>query len=167
MHRILVSACLLGQRVRYDGGDAALSDTTFQRWQEEGRLVALCPEVAGGLAAPRPPAEIEGGDAEAVLFGRAAVRTADDTDVTDAYLAGAELALAACGRHGIRMAILKEGSPSCGVACVNDGSFGGRKIPGQGLTARLLTRHGVRVFSEGEIAVAAAYLAALEGADGQ
>jgi uncharacterized protein YbbK (DUF523 family) len=163
MHRILVSACLLGQRVRYDGGEAALDDATFRRWQHEGRLVALCPEMAGGLPAPRPAAEIQHGDAEAVLSGRAAVRTADGTDVTDAFLAGAELALAACGRHGIRLAILKEGSPSCGVGCVNDGDFSGRRIPGQGLTARLLTRHGVRVFSEGEIAAASAYLEALEG----
>jgi uncharacterized protein YbbK (DUF523 family) len=168
MNKILVSACLLGQRVRYDGRDAAIIDATFRRWQDEQRLVAFCPEMAGGLPSPRPPAEIEGGDAEAVLFGRGLIRTGDGVDVTDAFMAGAERALAETRRHGIRVAILKEGSPSCGVARVNDGAFTGRKVDGQGLTARLLARHGVRVFSEAEIAAAAAYLVVLEGGgDGQ
>lgn len=167
MQRILVSACLLGRAVRYDGNDAALDDATFRRWLDEGRLVGFCPEMAGGLPVPREPAEIEHGDAEAVLHGRAAVRTRDGVDVTDAFLRGAELALAECGRHGIRLAVLKQGSPSCGVDLVNDGGFTGRKIEGQGLTARLLTRHGIRVFGEHQITAASAYLSALEGTDGQ
>jgi uncharacterized protein YbbK (DUF523 family) len=172
MNKILVSACLLGQPVRYDGRDAGLNDATFRRWQHEQRLVAICPEMAGGLPSPRPPAEIDGGASEAVLFGRTAIRTREGADVTDAFMSGAELALAAARRHGIRVAILKEGSPSCGVHRVNDGTFSGRKVDGQGLTARLLARHGVRVFSEGEIAAAAAYVETLEagareGIDGQ
>jgi len=167
MQRILVSACLLGQRVRYDGGDAALDDATFRRWLDEGRLVGFCPEAAGGLPVPRQPAELEHGDAEAVLHGRAAVRTRGGVEVTDAFLRGAELALAECGRHGIRLAVLKEGSPSCGVDLVNDGGFSGHKIAGQGLTARLLTRHGIRVFSEHQIPAASAYLSTLEEAHGQ
>lgn len=165
MQRILVSACLLGQRVRYDGRDAAVADALLGRWRHEGRLVTICPEVAGGLTVPRPPAEIEGGDAEAVLFGRAPIRTEAGRDVTDAFMAGAEMALAACHRHGLRMALLKEGSPSCGVHRVHDGSFGSRKVAGQGLTARLLTRHGIRVFAEHEIMAAGAYLEILEGGD--
>ena len=165
MNKILVSACLMGQRVRYDGRDAAVADATFRRWMEQGRLVAICPEMAGGLPAPRPAAEIEGGDAEAVLFGRGLIRTEDGADVTDAFMGGAELALAACRRHDLRMALLKEGSPSCGVHRVGDGRFAGRKVPGQGLTARLLARHGVRVFGEHEIAAAAAYLKTLEEGD--
>ena len=167
MQRILVSACLLGQRVRYDGRDAVVSDAILGRWRDEGRLVALCPEMAGGLPVPRPPAEIEGGDAEAVLFGRAAIRTEAGMDVTDAFMTGAEMALAACRRHGLRMALLKEGSPSCGAHRVNDGRFAGHKVPGQGLTARLLARHGIRVFGEHEIAAAFTYLEALEDGDGE
>lgn len=167
MQRILVSACLLGQRVRYDGRDAGVADAILGRWREEGRLVALCPEMAGGLPVPRPPAEIEGGDAEAVLFGRAAIRTETGQDVTDAFMMGAELALATCRRHGLRMALLKEGSPSCGISRVNDGSFTGHKVAGRGLTASLLLRHGIRVFGEHEIAAAFAYLEALEDGDGE
>lgn len=167
MQRILVSACLLGQRVRFDGRDAAVSDAVFGRWRDEGRLVPICPEMAGGLPVPRPPAEIDGGDAEAVLFGRAAICTEAGQDVTDAFVTGAEMALAACRRHDLRMALLKEGSPSCGAHRVNDGHFSGNKVPGQGLTARLLMRHGIRVFGEHEIAAACAYLEALEDDDGK
>ncbi|HXH72740.1 MAG TPA: DUF523 domain-containing protein [Mariprofundaceae bacterium] len=157
MQRILVSACLLGQKVRYDGGDCR-QDGLLAGWQSEGRLLPFCPEVAGGLAVPRPAAEIDGGNAEAVLFGRATIHTREGTDVTDAFLEGAEKALAVCRQHGIRMAILKEGSPSCGSARVGDGSFSGVKVAGQGLTARLLERHGIRVFSEERLDEAAAYL---------
>ncbi len=167
MQKILVSACLLGQAVRYDGRDAAVADAVFGRWRHEGRLVPLCPEMAGGLTVPRPPAEIEGGDAEAVLFGRAPIRTEAGLDVTEAFMAGAEMALATCRRYGLRLALLKEGSPSCGVYRVNDGHFAGNKVPGQGLTARLLARHGIRVFGEHEIAAASTYLKSLEDGDGE
>lgn len=161
MQKILVSACLLGEKVRYDGGDCS-QQGLLARWQQQGRVVAFCPEVAGGLPVPREPAEIRGGDAEAVLAGRAMIATRQGVDVTDAFLAGAERALAECGRHRIRMAVLKEGSPSCGVSCVNDGSFAGNKVAGQGLTARLLERHGIRVFSESQMEAANEWLAAME-----
>jgi len=163
MQMILVSACLLGQKVRYDGGDCR-QEGLLAGWHAEGRILPLCPEVAGGLPVPRPAAEIEAGDAEAVLFGRAAIRTAAGRDISDAFVDGAERALAICRQHGIRMAVLKEGSPSCGSARVGDGSFSGMKVAGQGLTARLLERHGIRVFSEERIDEAAAYLHWLETA---
>jgi len=82
--------------------------------------------------------------------------------VTDAYMDGAEMTLALCIQHHVRIAILKEGSPSCGVSCVNDGSFSGHKIDGQGLTAHLLTRHGISVFSESQISQAVLRLSELE-----
>lgn len=150
MHRILVSACLMGEKVRYDGGDCR-QNGLLEQWQAEGRLVPFCPEVAGGLSVPRPAAEIEAGDAEAVLHGRALIRTREGADVTDAFLQGAEKALAECQRHNIRIVVLKEGSPSCGVSQVNDGSFNSRKVNGEGLTACLLNRHGIRVFSEAQL----------------
>ena len=94
MERILVSACLLGAKVRYHGGDAASLHPTLHRWQEEGRLVTACPEVDGGLGTPRPPAEIVGRDAgRGVLAQIAFVRTAAGADVTDQFLAGASMAL--------------------------------------------------------------------------
>jgi len=157
MQMILVSACLLGQKVRYDGGDCR-QDGLLAGWAGEGRIVPLCPEVEGGLPVPRPAAEIETGNAEAVLFGRSRIRTKRGKDVTDAFMDGAEKALALCRQHGIRMAILKEGSPSCGSARVADGTFSGMKMAGQGLTTRLLERHGIRVFSEERMDEAAAWL---------
>jgi len=152
MQKILVSACLIGEKVRFDGGDCR-QDGIIQTWLEEGRLVPLCPEVAGGLPVPRPPAEIAGG-------GRVLRR--DGEDVTDFFSAGAEEALALCREQDIGMAILKEGSPSCGSSLINDGTFAGVKVAGQGVAAALLKRHGIRVFSERQLAEVLACLSELE-----
>jgi uncharacterized protein YbbK (DUF523 family) len=162
MLTILVSACLLGEKVRYNGAAAPAGSEVLTRWMNEGRLVPFCPEVAGGLGVPRPAAEINGGDGAAVLEATALVLTREPRDVTANFLRGAELALAAARTHGARLAILKDGSPSCGSGSIYDGTFSGTKRPGQGVTATLLERHGIRVFSESEIAAAAAYLKELE-----
>ncbi|AXM97122.1 DUF523 domain-containing protein [Pseudomonas plecoglossicida] len=148
--KVLVSACLLGQPVRYDGRASGYPDL-LQRWQAEGRVVALCPEVAGGLPTPRPPAEIPGGQGADVLDGDAQVLTVAGEDVSAAFLAGAQQALALVRRHGIRVAVLKAGSPSCGNRLVYDGTFTGVKVAGEGVTVALLRREGVRVFSELEL----------------
>jgi len=161
MQKVLVSACLLGAKVRYDGGDC-LQDGLLTQWQQQGRIITLCPETFAGLPVPRPPAEIEQGNAAAVLRGKASVRRKNGEDVTDAFVEGAELALRECWRHKIKVAILKEGSPSCGVCLVNDGSFSGRKIDGQGLTASLLIRHGISVFSEHQLGEAEQRIRELE-----
>ncbi|MBK5006593.1 DUF523 domain-containing protein [Pseudomonas sp. S60] len=148
--KVLVSACLLGQPVRYDGRASGHPDL-LQRWQAEGRVVPLCPEVAGGLPTPRPAAEIPGGQGTQVLDGHAQVLTLLGEDVTPAFLAGAHQALALVQRHGIQVAVLKAGSPSCGNLLTYDGSFSGVKVAGQGVTAALLLRAGVQVFSELEL----------------
>ncbi|MCU1721901.1 DUF523 domain-containing protein [Pseudomonas sp. 5P_5.1_Bac1] len=152
--KVLVSACLLGQPVRYDGRASGHPDV-LQAWQREGRVVPLCPEVAGGLPTPRPPAEIPGGQGGAVLDGEAQVVTIVGEDVSAAFLAGARLALELVRRHGIRVAVLKSGSPSCGNRLVYDGTFSGSKISGEGVTSALLRREGVLVFSELELDEAA------------
>ncbi len=152
LRKILVSACLLGQPLRYDGSALAPDSERLARWQGEGRLVPLCPEVAGGLPVPRPPAEIRGGSAADVLDGRVPVMTNAGGDVTAAFIAGAESALALCREHDIGVAILTESSPSCGSSRVNDGGFRGRKIAGEGVTTALLRRHGIAVFSQHELA---------------
>jgi len=152
MIRVLVSACLLGERVRYDGRDAAAHDDVLDRWTSEGRVVRFCPEVAGGLGVPRPSAEIRG----------SAVVTADGTDVTAAFVAGAERALEAARAAGAALAVLKENSPSCGSTHVYDGTFTGTRVAGQGVTAALFEANGIRVFSERRLAEAAAYLESLE-----
>ena len=162
MERILVSACLLGQPVRYDGTGRRSDDALFALWRDQGRLVPICPEVRGGLPVPRPAAEIRGGYGEDVLAGRARVLTRDGTDVTRHFVAGARQALDQARAHAVRIAILKEGSPSCGSLRVFDGTFGGRKVPGEGVTTALLERHGIAVFAEDALEAAAVRLAELE-----
>jgi uncharacterized protein YbbK (DUF523 family) len=155
MEKILISACLLGERVRYHGGDARIDHPLLRRWLEEGRLVPVCPEVAGGLATPRPAAEITTtGEGCRVL-------TETGVDVTGAFRLGAEVA-AQCAAGTARLAILKDGSPSCGSRTIADGSFSGQRVPGQGLTAARLAAVGVRVFCESELEEAARYVASLE-----
>jgi len=159
---VLVSACLLGQKVRYDGADAARPNPILDRWVEQGRVVPFCPEVAGGLGVPRPAAEIVGGDGGAVLDGTARVVTAAGTEVTGAFRVGAHGALEQARTGNVCLAILKDGSPSCASTSIYDGTFTGTRRPGVGVTAAILERQGIRVFSEGQFEEAAAYLNALE-----
>ncbi|WP_286898621.1 DUF523 domain-containing protein [Achromobacter sp. UBA2119] len=166
MHHVLISSCLLGNPVRYDGRGVPHGNAILARWREEGRVVAVCPEVAGGMPIPRPPAEIDPGEnAASVLAGRARVVAVTGDDVTAPFVRGAHEALAAAQARGIRMAVLKEGSPSCGSSYVYDGHFAGRRQPGMGVTAQLLRGAGVHVFSEHQWAEAAAFLAELEADD--
>ncbi|MCE4055054.1 DUF523 domain-containing protein [Pseudomonas sp. Au-Pse12] len=160
MHKILVSRCLLGHRVRYDGGASGPFDQ-LAAWLQEGRVVALCPEVAGGLPTPRAAAEIPGGQGVDVLEGRAPVMTTEGEDVSAQFLSGARQALELVEQHGIRVAVLKANSPSCGNLQTYDGSFRGVKVSGEGVTAALLKQHGVQVFSELQLPEAASALAAL------
>jgi len=160
IQKILVSRCLLGHRVRYDGGASGPFDQ-LQQWIAEGRVVALCPEVAGGLPTPRAAAEIPGGQGAQVLDGHARVITTDGEDVSAEFLSGAQQALALVQQHAIRIAVLKANSPSCGNLLTYDGTFSGVKVSGEGVTAALLTRHGVQVFSELQLAEAAMALASL------
>jgi uncharacterized protein YbbK (DUF523 family) len=161
MQKILVCRCLLGHPVRYDGG-AHGPFTVLERWRQEGRIVPLCPEVAGGLPTPRAPAEIAGGQGAQVLDGRLPVLTLDGEDVSAAFVEGAEQALALVAKYGIRMALLKARSPSCGNRENYDGSFSGTRVAGEGVTAAALRRAGVRVFSEEELPAAEAALRELE-----
>ena len=161
MQKILVSRCLLGHRVRYDGGTSGPFDQ-LQQWLDDGRVVPLCPEVAGGLSTPRPAAEIPGGQGAQVLDGQALVITTEGEDVSAAFLAGAYQALELVQKHGIHIAVLKANSPSCGNLLTYDGTFNGVKVSGEGVTAALLKRHGVQVFSELELPQAAQVLAMLD-----
>ncbi|KIF64824.1 purine nucleoside phosphorylase [Pseudomonas fluorescens] len=161
MEKILVSRCLLGHRVRYDGGASGPFDL-LEQWIEEGRVVPLCPEVAGGLPTPRAAAEIPGGQGGEVLDGTAAVITTEGENVSAQFLESARQALALVQKHGIRVAVLKANSPSCGNLLTYDGTFSGVKVKGEGVTAALLKRHGVRVFSELELRQAAQALTRLD-----
>jgi uncharacterized protein YbbK (DUF523 family) len=146
----LVSACLLGVPCAYDGRGRLAPE--LSALASHVPVVSVCPEVAGGLSIPRPTAEIVDGDGEDVLEGRARVVTAVGDDVTDAFLHGAERALAIVRRHAISIAILRQRSPSCGSACIYDGTHSGTLREGPGVTAALLRRHGVEILTEGDIA---------------
>ncbi|WP_299620690.1 DUF523 domain-containing protein [Pelagibius sp.] len=152
MEKILVSACLLGRPVRYDGGSKRLDDALLETWNAEGRLVPVCPEVMAGLPTPRPPAEIEGGrNGAAVLAGEARILEDSGGDVTKEFRAGAQAALYAAVESGCRYALLTDGSPSCGSGFIHSGAFDGRTVAGFGVVTALLQEHGITVFSEKQI----------------
>ena len=153
MERILISSCLVGRPVRYNGSDKTHGWADIvARWQKEGRLLLLCPEVAVGFPTPRPPAEIVGegevGDGNAVLAGTARVIEDTKTDVTHLYVRAAQVAVDFAARHGCRHAVLTDGSPSCGSTFIYDGSFTGVRTSGIGTTAAALRHAGVRVWPE-------------------
>ena len=163
MESVLVSACLLGEKVRYDGGDKRCDDPILQRWLREGRVVPVCPEVAGGLTTPRAPAEIaEGAGGLEVLRQAAKVMDATGRDVSEQFRQGARQALQLVRSKGIRIAVLKEGSPSCGTGYTYDGSFTGKKVNQVGVAAAGLREAGVRVFSEAQLPQADELLKLLE-----
>jgi uncharacterized protein YbbK (DUF523 family) len=143
---ILVSACLVGIPCRYDGGRCPHDQ--LQALAAQGDVFPLCPEVVGGLPTPRPPAEIQGGDGGDVLEGQARVVNVEGKDVTAEFLAGAQKALYVARQWGIKEAVLKARSPSCGAGQIHDGSFSGRLVEGDGVTAALLKREGILVKNE-------------------
>lgn len=152
MRRVLISACLLGKKVRYDGGALTVDDQIVERWRSEGRIVSVCPEVEAGMSIPRQPAEIFKGSGESVLNGEVDVIEKDGGKVTNEFLAGASIALNLCHKFNIDIAVLAEFSPSCGSSAIYDGTFSGKKIPGMGVTAALLREHDIQVFNQYEIA---------------
>lgn len=158
MEKLLISACLIGRAVRWNGtAKAPQNAVAIARWRDQGRLVPVCPELLGGLPTPRPPAEIEpGASAADVWEGRARILEKTGGDVTAAYLTGARAALAAARAGSCRFALLTQASPSCGVGLVHDGTFQGRRVTGDGVTAALLQAEGVTVFSDDRVAELAA-----------
>ena len=119
MDRILVSACLVGRPVRYNGTDKRHNSAeTISRWHNEGRLMLHCPEVAIGFPTPRPPAEIVGEgkncSGETVLAGHAQVIEDTGAEVSGLYIQAARNTVEFAKKHGCRRALLTDGSPSCG-----------------------------------------------------
>lgn len=146
--RYFISACLLGQKVRYDGQDCLIKEIVEQLLAQQ--YVSLCPEVHGGLAIPRPPAEIQQGSGLDVLHQQASVLDREGEDVSQAFIQGAYAALKVAQDFQVTEAILKANSPSCGSHLIYDGSFTGNKIQGDGVTAALFKQHGIKVITEEE-----------------
>lgn len=160
MKKILISACLAGDLVRYDGKRVPLANPMLKRWQENGVLVNVCPEVSGGLDIPRFEAQIVNGNGQDVLNGKAKVMDITGNDVTDFFIKGAEFALRIAKAHQIELAILKEKSPSCGVHRIYNGSFNSIVMTGSGVTAAILKQNGITVFSENELDKVTVWLSA-------
>ena len=136
---IFVSACLLGENCKYSGGNNR--NETVISFLNDKEYLAVCPERAGGLPAPRPPAEIRDGR----------VIDKEGKDVTAEFLLGAEKTLALAKKHRPELCILKANSPSCGCGEIYDGTFSGRKISGNGKTVDLLLKNGFSVITEKQI----------------
>ena len=162
MRKILVSACLLGRPVRYDGRALSVTQGILANWLEEGRIISVCPEVDAGMSVPRSPAEIINGDGTDVLAGAARVVDSAGQEVTTFFQRGARMALSLCREHNVALAILTQSSPSCGSSNIYDGTFSRNKIAGVGVTAALLVANAIPVFSQHEIAAAQKVLQQLD-----
>ena len=158
MQKILVSACLLGYMVRYDGLVIPALKRLTDAFEPITDMIPFCPEVAGGLPVPRDPAEISGKDGFDVLDGKATVKNKSGDDVTLFYLNGAAKALETAIKNNIKAAILKEKSPSCGNLLIYDGTFTKTLKSGKGVTAALFERNGIHVFNENEIEKAVKFI---------
>ena len=137
--RILVSACLLGKNCKYNGGNN-LNQRVLD-FIEGHEVIGVCPEQLGGLSTPRLPAEIVEG----------VVTNKEGVSVDAEFRKGAQEALAAALENKVDLAILQSRSPSCGVKEIYDGSFSGKKIKGQGVFAKLLSAHGIKVLDAEDV----------------
>ncbi|QUH29018.1 DUF523 domain-containing protein [Vallitalea guaymasensis] len=140
----LVSACLAGINCRYDGGNT--ENEIIKNMVKEGRAIAVCPEQLGELPIPRACCEIIMDD-----DGNKKVMSVDGEDFTEAYRQGAVKTLEICRASGINEAILQSRSPSCGYGLIYDGTFSGNRIDGEGLTAELLSKNNIRIYTESEV----------------
>lgn len=142
MEKILISACLVGDNCKYDGGNNL--NPNIEALLEKYELVPFCPEVEGDLSVPRNPSEIKN--------NKVIMKNENDyLDVTENFEKGARKALMLCQYLKIKKAILKERSPSCGTHQINDGSFSHKLINGMGITAQKIMENGIMVYSEEEI----------------
>jgi uncharacterized protein YbbK (DUF523 family) len=147
---ILVSGCLCGINCKYDGGNN-LNDKVLELLKE-GKAIPVCPEQLGGQETPRMPHEIVHGDGAMVLEGTARVKGTDENDdVTEEFIKGAVETLKIAKAVNAKVAILKARSPSCGKGTIYDGTFSGRKKHGNGVTAELLLKNNIRVYTEEEL----------------
>ena len=141
MEKLLISACLAGENCKYSGGNNFIGETALASLGDKYELVSACPEVMGGLSVPRIPCERIG----------ARVMNERGEDVTAQFKAGAELTADICERRGIKKALLKEKSPSCGSGRIYDGTFSHTVIAGDGVTAQRLRALGIALYGESEI----------------
>lgn len=135
----MVSACLLGQKCKYDGGDN-YSERVIA-FTDGHEAIPVCPEMAGGLPAPRFPCEIANG----------VVMNSEGENKDREFRDGAEKCLKTAKEKEIDLAILQPRSPSCGVGHIYDGTFSGELIEGNGVFASLLIENGFEVMNADDL----------------
>lgn len=145
---IIVSACLCGVNCKYNG-ENNLNQKVLKLLQE-GKAIPVCPEQLGGQSTPRAAHEICDGTGADVLDGKCRIKGPEGDDATEEFLKGAYETLKIAKESGAKVAILKARSPSCGFGKIYDGTFSGNKIEGNGVTAELLKRNGIKVYTEEE-----------------
>lgn len=143
---ILVSACLCGVNCKYSGGNN--ENAEILDLLKKGEVVLVCPEQLGGMETPRPPHEIVGGTGADVIEGRAKVLSEEGMNSTEKFLKGAYETLNIAKLCNAKIAILKAKSPSCGLGKIYDGTFLHNVTEGNGVTAELLLRNGIKVYTE-------------------
>ena len=138
---ILVSACLLGENCKYNGGNNR--NERVLRYVAGREVIPVCPEMLGGLPCPRKPVEWVG---ERVL-------TKDGDDCTEAFRLGVQRAVEIIADKRIDLAILQSRSPTCGVKQIYDGTFSGTRIDGMGALARALHERGIPLMDAEDVPV--------------
>jgi len=131
--KIAVSACLLGENCKYNGGNNYSEKVAD--FIKGHQVIGVCPELSGGLPVPREPAEIVDG----------VVRTKNGASVDEAFRLGAETAMKIIEENDIELVILQSRSPSCGTKTIYDGTFSGKLIAGQGIFAQMLAKRNFKV----------------------
>ena len=139
MKNLIISACLIGQNCKYNGGNNKLR--RLDELKNKYNLIPICPEELGGLPTPRNPSEI---------CGEKVISSVDD-DVTDNFIKGAKIALKTAIENDCKIALLKERSPSCASNYIYDGNFCGKVIKGMGITAKLFKENNIKIYSEEQI----------------
>ena len=142
--KVLISACLVGQNVKYNGKNNKISN--IEKLSDKFELIPFCPEVEGGLPTPRPPSEI-------ISFKPLKLIDKNGKDVTRFFILGADKTLKLCKKLGIKKAILKANSPSCGKDRVYDGTFSNTLVKKEGVTARLLSKNDIVILDEKDIKI--------------
>lgn len=146
---ILISACLCGINTKYDGGNN-LNEKAL-KLLKEGKAMLVCPEQLGGQSTPRAPHEIQNSTGAEVLDGEGKILGPEGDDATEEFLKGAYETLKIAKEIDAKVAILKARSPSCGLGKIYDGSFTGEKKDGNGVTAELLLRNRIEIYTEENI----------------
>lgn len=146
---IIISACLCGVNCKYNGKNN-LKDGV-EKLLKEGKVIPVCPEQLGGMETPREPHEIVNSTALEILRGKGKVLSETYKDSTDKFVKGAYETLKIAKALGVKEAILKSNSPSCGFGIIYDGNFSGKKIRGNGITAELLQKENIKIYNEEQI----------------